>query len=223
MFKLSDRVKQISTTTGTNDIVFASELAGFQTFSQGIGDANSTYYAIENHDRFEIGIGTYTSSTNTLSRDTVLISNNSNNKIILDGVSSVFVTYPAAKSVNLDSSGFITSFEAEYAGIKFPDGTTQETSANTNRSHTTINSDTTLITTNEVVLISSLSFDIEVTLPLASSMEGKTVSFKFNSNTNKCTILSQSTESIDGSSFTVIRYKNESISCFSDGEDWYIL
>ena len=127
MFKLSDRVKQTSTTTGTNDIVFASEIAGFQTFAQGVGDGNSTYYAIENHDRFEIGIGTYTSSTNTLSRDTVLISNNSNNKIILDGVSSVFVTYPAAKSVNLDSSGFITGFDAEYAGIKFPDGTTQST------------------------------------------------------------------------------------------------
>jgi hypothetical protein len=127
MFKLSDRVKQTSTTTGTNDIVFASEIAGFQTFAQGVGDGNSTYYAIENHDRFEIGIGTYTSSTNTLSRDTVLISNNSNNKIILDGVSSVFVTYPAAKSVNLDSLGFITGFDADYAGIKFPDGTTQST------------------------------------------------------------------------------------------------
>jgi len=93
------------------------------------------------------------------------------------------------------------------------------------RSHITINSNTTLPNQNtaEVVLISTLSSDIQVVLPFASLKEGKTISFKFNSDQNKCTIVPQSVDDIDGSNSTVLRYKNESISCFSDGDDWYIL
>jgi hypothetical protein len=62
-----------------------------------------------------------------------------------------------------------------------------------------------------------------VTLPFASGMQGKTISFKFNSNQYKCTILSQTVDDLDSSSSTALQYKNESISCFSDGDDWYIL
>lgn len=91
------------------------------------------------------------------------------------------------------------------------------------RSHSSVNSNTTLATTVDVVIISNLASDIEVTLPFASLLEGKTISFKFNSNQNKCTIFSQSVDYIDGSNSTVLQYKYESISCFSDGDDWYIL
>jgi hypothetical protein len=74
-----------------------------------------------------------------------------------------------------------------------------------------------------VVLISTLSSDIQVFLPFASLLEGKTISFKFNSNQNKCTIFPKSVDYIDGSNSTVLQYKHESISCFSDGDDWHIL
>ncbi len=231
MFKLADRVKQTSVTTGTGDIVFDSTLSSFQSFASAIGDGNSTYYAIETFTKFEIGIGTYTSSTDSLSRDTVIASSDGTSKINLEGVSTVFVTYPSSKHVILDDAGFAKSFEATYAGIKFPDGTTQTTAGggggegggDSTRSHSTVNSTTALATTVDVVLISTLASNIEVTLPFASAMEGKTISFKFNSNQNKCTILPQSVDDIDGSSSTVIQYKNESISCFSDGSDWFIL
>ena len=129
MFKLSDRVKQTSSTTGIVSVVLDGSLSGFQTFEQGVGDGNTTFYAIENYEKFEIGIGTYTSSTNTLSRDTVLLSSNSNNKVDLQGVSTIFVTYPADKTVALDTDGLITGFDGDYAGIKFPDGTTQNTAS----------------------------------------------------------------------------------------------
>lgn len=231
MFKLADRVKQTSVTTGTGDIVFDSTLSSFQSFATAIGDGNSTYYAIETFTKFEIGIGTYTSATDSLSRDTVIVSSDGTSKINLEGVSTVFVTYPSSKHVILDDAGFAKSFEATYAGIKFPDGTTQTTAGggggegggDSTRSHSTINSTTTLATTVDVVLISTLASNIEVTLPFASAMEGKTISFKFNSNQYQCTILPQSVDNIDGSSSTVIQYKNESISCFSDGDDWFIL
>jgi len=56
--------------------------------------------------RWEVGIGTYSSSTNTLSRDTVLDgSSGAGVKISLDGTSVVFVTYPAGRSSFLDESG----------------------------------------------------------------------------------------------------------------------
>lgn len=231
MFILADRVKQTSITTGISDVVFNSSLPSFQSFANAIGDGNSTYYAIETFTKFEIGIGTYTSSTDSLSRDTVIVSSDGTSKINLEGVSTVFVTYPSSKHVILDDAGFVKSFEATYAGIKFPDGTTQNTAGgggdggggDSTRSHITVNSNTTLATTVDVVLISTLTSDIEVTLPFASAVEGETISFKFNSNQNKCTILPQSVDNIDGSSSTVIQYKNESISCFSDGSDWFIL
>ena len=124
---LSDRVQETTTTAGTLDIVLNGAVGGFQSFKGGIGNGNKTYYSVENFGRWEVGIGTYTESGNTLTRDTVLASNNSNNKIILEGVSSVFVTYPASKYFALDENGYATS--PSYAGIKFPDGSIQASAA----------------------------------------------------------------------------------------------
>ena len=97
MFKLADRVKQTSVTTGIGDVVFHSTLPSFQSFASAIGDGNSTYYVIETFTKFEIGVGTYNSSTDSLSRDIVLVSSDGTSKIELEGVSTVFVTYPAKK------------------------------------------------------------------------------------------------------------------------------
>ena len=76
---LADRVRETTTTTGTGAVTLGGAYTGFQTFSAGIGNANSTYYTIANvlTGEWEVGIGTYTSSGNTLSRDTVLASSNS--------------------------------------------------------------------------------------------------------------------------------------------------
>ena len=73
-FVLNDRVKQTSTTTGTGTFSLTGTETGFETFVTGIGDTNSTFYAIANDgtSEFEVGIGTVTdASTDTLSRDTV--------------------------------------------------------------------------------------------------------------------------------------------------------
>jgi len=51
-----------------------------------------------------VGLGTYTASGTTLSRDTILESSNSGSAITLSGTSNVFVTYPAEKSAHLDST-----------------------------------------------------------------------------------------------------------------------
>ena len=101
-FVLNDRVKQTSTTTGTGTFSLTGTEVGFETFVTGIGDTNSTFYAIalDGTAEFEVGIGTVTdASTDTLSRDTVISSSNSDNKVdFAAGTKTVFCTYPAKRA-----------------------------------------------------------------------------------------------------------------------------
>jgi len=98
---VKDRVQETSTTTGTGTITLAGAVSGFQSFSV-IGNANTTYYAIVMGTEFEVGIGTYTSSGTTLSRDTILESSNSGSAVNFSaGTKDVFVTYPAEKAIYL--------------------------------------------------------------------------------------------------------------------------
>ena len=110
---INDRVRETSTTAGTGTLNLAGAVTGFQTFVAGIGNSNTTYYAIfeEGTNLFEIGLGTVTDATpDTLSRTTVL-SNSSGNTSNIDFNSggsstlSVFCTMPASKSVFLDATG----------------------------------------------------------------------------------------------------------------------
>jgi hypothetical protein len=101
---VKDRVQETSTTTGTGTLTLAGAATGFQSFSV-IGNANTTYYAIVGGAEFEVGLGTYTSSGTTLSRDTVLESSNAGSLVNFSaGTKNVFVTYPAEKSLYLDAS-----------------------------------------------------------------------------------------------------------------------
>jgi hypothetical protein len=98
---LKDRVKESSTTTGTGTLTLGGAASGFQSFAV-IGDGNSTYYAVVDAatGAWEVGIGTYTSSGTTLSRDVILESSNSGSAVdFAANVKDVFVTYPAERSV----------------------------------------------------------------------------------------------------------------------------
>ena len=98
---LKDRVKETSTTTGTGTLTLGGAAAGFQSFSV-IGDGNTTYYAIVDSATgdWEVGLGTYTSSGTTLSRDIVLESSNSGSAVdFAANAKDVFVTYPAERAV----------------------------------------------------------------------------------------------------------------------------
>ena len=104
---VKDRVQEISTTTGTGTLTLGGAVLGFQTFA-AIGNGNTTYYAISDPvtGDWEVGIGTYTSSGTTLSRDTVLSSSSSGSLIpFAAGTKNVFCTYPSERAVYLDSAG----------------------------------------------------------------------------------------------------------------------
>jgi hypothetical protein len=107
---LADRVKETTTTTGTGTITLDGASTGFQSFSV-IGNGNTTYYTIagQGTSEWEVGIGTYTSSGTTLSRDTVLASSAGapTKTTFSAGTKDVFVTYPAERSVYSDGTNIV--------------------------------------------------------------------------------------------------------------------
>jgi hypothetical protein len=120
---VKDRVQETSTTTGTGTFTLAGAVTGFQSFSV-IGNANTTYYAIVGGAEWEVGLGTYTSSGTTLSRDTVLASSAGGiTKVTFSaGTKNVFVTYPADKSIYDDASGNVIALGTP-ASVTLTNGT----------------------------------------------------------------------------------------------------
>ena len=107
-FVLADRVKETTTSTGTTAVTLLGAATGFQSFS-AIGNANVTYYTIagQTGSEWEVGIGTYTSSGTSLSRDTVLASSNSGSLVNFSaGTKDVWCDYPAKRAV-IGGEGYI--------------------------------------------------------------------------------------------------------------------
>jgi hypothetical protein len=124
---LADRVRETTTTIGTGTITLAGAATGFQSFA-AVGNGNTTYYAIvgQGTSEWEIGIGTYTSSGTTLSRDTVLSSSAGapTKTNFSAGTKDVFVTYTAARSVNVDGTSIDTfGLGAAQGDILYASGT----------------------------------------------------------------------------------------------------
>jgi hypothetical protein len=102
---VKDRVKETTTTTGTGTLTLAGAATGFQAFSV-LGDGSTTYYAIYDvaTGGWEVGLGTYTLSGTTLSRDTVLSSSNSGAAVNWGaGSKDVFVTQPSEATQTVNS------------------------------------------------------------------------------------------------------------------------
>jgi hypothetical protein len=117
---LEDRVRETTSSTGTGPVTLTGAFSGFQPFSV-IGDGNTTYYAIidPTAGSWEVGIGTYTSSGNTLSRDTVLSSSNAGSLVsFAAGLKDVICTQPSERAVYLDSAS-----NATIPGITLSGGT----------------------------------------------------------------------------------------------------
>jgi hypothetical protein len=105
---INDRVKESSTTTGTGAMALGGAVSGFETFAAGIGNSNTTYYAIHNQgtSEWEVGLGTLDGTSANLTRTTPISSSNSDAAVSFTaGTKDVFCTMPASKTVYLDSSG----------------------------------------------------------------------------------------------------------------------
>jgi hypothetical protein len=118
-FVVADRVKETSTTTGTGAMALAGAVLGFQSFASGVGNNNTTYYAIYNQSvaEWEVGFGTLDATSANLARTTVLASSNSGSLVAFTaGTKEVFVTQPATRTLVQVSGGATTNGVLFYTG-----------------------------------------------------------------------------------------------------------
>jgi hypothetical protein len=113
MAKIYNLARVASATAGTGTLTLGSAVAPFLTFAEaGVADGDTVYYSIiDGTADSEIGIGTYTSSGTTLSRDTVLRSTGAGNtaKISCSGNQQVAIVY-AGSSVRERLTGNLTLY-----------------------------------------------------------------------------------------------------------------
>ena len=108
-FIVADRVKETTNSTGTGTYALGGAAAGFQAFSAVTSNTDTVYYAISDNVYWEVGVGTYASSGNSITRTTILSSSNSNSAVNWGvGTKDIFLTYPAGKAVVEDLSNNVT-------------------------------------------------------------------------------------------------------------------
>lgn len=114
---LQDRVQENSASSGTGSITLGGAYPGYRTFASCIPDGSIVYYAIQNTStgsdgEWEVGYGTYTLGTDTLSRDVVYSSSNAGSLVNFTsgaGGLQVFITYPSEQAVFQQPDG-VTQF-----------------------------------------------------------------------------------------------------------------
>ena len=124
-FVVADRVQENGTVaSGTGSVTLAGAVNGYQSFASGIGNNNTTYYTIYDPVTYawEVGLGTVTTSPNTLARTTVYANSSGTQPSKISFSTSdtltVFVTYPAeiaiytAASASLNSLSLTSSITA---------------------------------------------------------------------------------------------------------------
>jgi hypothetical protein len=112
-----DRVQQTGSANTTVSFTLTGTVTGFQSFAV-VGNGNTTFYsATDASGNWEVGVGTYSSTGPTLTRTTIISSSNSGSAVTFSGTVTVFVTYPAEKSVNLDASGNVTALGTITSGV----------------------------------------------------------------------------------------------------------
>jgi len=108
---INDRVKETTTTTGTGAVSLGGAVTGFETFAAGVGNSNTTYYAIvhQTANEFEVGLGTLDGDSSDLARTTVISSSNGDSEVdFAAGTKDVFCTIPASKLIFEDASNDVT-------------------------------------------------------------------------------------------------------------------
>jgi len=191
-FAVADRVKESTTSTGTGTINLGGTSDGFQTFVSGIGDGNTTYYAISHQTaaEFEVGIGTVTdAATDTLSRDTIISSSNGGSAVNFSaGDKDVIATLPSSKSFVIDNASN-TSISANLTATLFSGSGASLTNINaSNVASGTLSNDrldtvpttkggtglTAIGTANQVLAVNSGGTALEFQTPTTGDITGVT-------------------------------------------------
>jgi hypothetical protein len=92
----ADRVKEITTTTGTGSYALIGAANGFRAFSSVCANTDTAYYTATDGTAWEVGLGTWATG-GTLARTTILASSNAGSAVNWGaGDKDIFLTSPAA-------------------------------------------------------------------------------------------------------------------------------
>lgn len=98
---VASNVRETTTTTGTGAVTLAGVRAPGRTFSSVMANNDTCFYGIfhTGANEWEIGLGTYSSGGNTITRTTVLESSNSNNAVNFSaGTKNIDLVSPALEA-----------------------------------------------------------------------------------------------------------------------------
>jgi hypothetical protein len=131
-----DRVLEVSSTTGSGPYELEGAITGYQTFA-AVGDGNSCFYCAIDVDEsgvpsgdWEVGLGTYTASGTTLSRDSIQASSNAGDPVDWpSGSRRIFLTIPAAYLAEPNFATQITT-PIVFGGAASADNLTLQSSSN---------------------------------------------------------------------------------------------
>jgi hypothetical protein len=94
--QLADRVQETATANTTVSFSLTGAYTGYQSFASAITSGNTTYYGATDGINWEVGLGTFTTSPNTLTRTTVYSSSNGGAAVSsFTSPLTVFLDYPA--------------------------------------------------------------------------------------------------------------------------------
>lgn len=191
----SNRVKETTTTTGTGAVDLDGAATGFQSFVNSVGDSNECIYLITDDTDWEVGIGTVTNATpDTLSRDLVLESSNSDAKV--------------SWSAGTKDVALVVAGEVVGSVVQSVETVTADPSPG--------------ITNNgSLYLCDTSSAGFTVTLPAVANVpDGYTITVTKTSASNTLTVDGNSSETIEGETTIVLVSLGESRTFVSDGTEW---
>lgn len=119
IINLVDRVKELSYTMGTGNLVLSGPISGFSSFNSAYANNDNLFYAITDGSSYEVGSGVYIDDVqDELVRFPF---KSSNNNLLVDfpeGTKEVYVTYPATHSV-YSASGVANFVSPRSSGVAF--------------------------------------------------------------------------------------------------------
>lgn len=119
IINLVDRVKELSYTMGTGNLVLSGPISGFSSFNSAYANHDNLFYAITDGSSYEVGSGVYIDDVqDELVRFPF---KSSNNNLLVDfpeGTKEVYVTYPATHSV-YSASGVANFVSPRSSGVAF--------------------------------------------------------------------------------------------------------
>lgn len=223
---VNDRVREQTTIGGTGAVTLIGAPTSFQTFSAGIGDGNEAHYTIVDNllGDWEVGQGTYTASTNSLSRDTVFQSSNGDALVNFaqDRLKDVFCTIPA-EDVPPALVQATTPTITHITGKLWYD--TDDTGSLTD-SITTVNITADYTVPSQAsynIFADCTNGDIDVTLFTASNNGNKRVNvIKVDTSGNLLTIETVNSETISGESAFATKVPDTSLTFISNNTNWFV-